>query len=151
MTLIETTIYLALFSLFMTGAIISSWHIIETIEHNKNELMIQEEGTFLVRKMQWAITGATAMTTQSATKLVITRPDLTARIPSQSPLTFTFDANDILLARGARDPTSLTAGGFPITDASFTVTPVSTERPASVTVRFSIANTPFTFTSYLSQ
>jgi Tfp pilus assembly protein PilW len=150
MTLIETTIYLALFSLFMTGAVIVSWQIIETIEHNKNEIMIQEEGTFLVHKIQWALTGATAAaTTHDTTTLIITRPDLAARTPSQSPLTFTFDANNILLARGRRDPVSLTTGGFPVTDISFTVTPASAERPASVTVRFSIANTPFMFTSYL--
>lgn len=150
MTLIETAIYLALFSLFMTGAVITSWQIIETIEHNKNEIMIQEEGTFLVHKMQWALTGATTATTHGTSTLIITRPDLATHTPSQSPLTFTFDESNIFFARGARDPVSLTAGGFPVTDASFTVTPASSEKPSSMIVHFSIANTPFIFTSYLS-
>lgn len=56
-TLIEVVIYLALFSIIMSGAIVSIYSIIESSGRNQTKAMVQEEGSFLLGKIDWALTG----------------------------------------------------------------------------------------------
>lgn len=57
-TLVEVIIYIALFSLLMGTAFVTAYGLIDGISdlHTKN--MVQEEGSFVMRKLNWALTGA---------------------------------------------------------------------------------------------
>ena len=55
-TLIEVVIYLALFSMIMSGAIVSVYSIIESSGRNQTKAMVQEEGGFLLGKIDWTLT-----------------------------------------------------------------------------------------------
>lgn len=57
-TLIETMIYIALFALIMTGTIVSIYGILGTSARNQLKAMVQEEGSFLVGKVDWSLNGA---------------------------------------------------------------------------------------------
>lgn len=147
MTLIETTIYLGLFSVIMTGGIATTWHVLDTMQHNYAALMTQEEGMFIVHKIEWALRGASAVAVRDDV-LTITRDDLEPH--SQSPITIATHDGDLLLARGNSDPVSLTANTFPVTDVSFTVTPIPNTTVTFISVQFTIRNQPFTVSTYIS-
>lgn len=61
-TLIETIIYLALFSIIIGGVLVSAYQIIQASTQSQENALIQEEGHFLVAKINWALTGARTVT-----------------------------------------------------------------------------------------
>jgi len=62
LTLIEIIIYIALFSIVIGGGMIATYQIVESTEAGTNHVILQEEANFLLRKVNWALTGATAVT-----------------------------------------------------------------------------------------
>lgn len=56
-TIIETLIYIGLFAIIISGAIVSIYGIIEANARNQTKAMVQEEGSFLLGKIDWALTG----------------------------------------------------------------------------------------------
>jgi prepilin-type N-terminal cleavage/methylation domain-containing protein len=60
-TLIETIIYLALFSILMGGAIVSAFNIFESAGRQQTHTMLQEEGDFIIAKINWAVAGASSV------------------------------------------------------------------------------------------
>lgn len=65
-TLIEVIIYIALFSLLIGTAFVTAYQLIE----NSNKLSVknttQEEGNFVLRKLNWALTGASTFSISSS-------------------------------------------------------------------------------------
>ena len=56
-TLIETMVYLAIYSIIMTGTLLSVYAIFGSSARNQTKALAQEEGSFLVAKIDWALTG----------------------------------------------------------------------------------------------
>lgn len=56
-TLIETLVYLSLFSLIMGGVVVSAFQVFESTGRSQTRAMIQEEGDFLVGKVDWVLSG----------------------------------------------------------------------------------------------
>jgi Tfp pilus assembly protein PilV len=52
-TLIETIIYIALFALIISGAVVSVYSIMGSNARNQTKAMVEEEGNFLVGKIDW--------------------------------------------------------------------------------------------------
>lgn len=143
-TLLEVLIYIALFSVLIGGAIVAGYNLLESGNRNETAVAIQEEGNFLNRKINWALTGATSVTASSPTTLTVVRSDL-------GTLVFTASAGSLTLTRGSATPTTLNSAAFSIDNLAFAVTPAQGGLPASVVVNFSIQGRPFTFGRYLRQ
>ena len=56
-TLIETIVYLALFSILMGGIVLTAYNLFEGAGRNQVQAMVNNEGTFLIGKIQWALSG----------------------------------------------------------------------------------------------
>ncbi|MDQ5954245.1 MAG: hypothetical protein QG583_173 [Patescibacteria group bacterium] len=69
-TLIETVIYIGLFAILMGGALTSVYAIIEGNNRNQNKAMVQEEGTFILGKIDWALTGVSSASVDAAGKIL---------------------------------------------------------------------------------
>jgi prepilin-type N-terminal cleavage/methylation domain-containing protein len=54
-TLIETIVYMALLGLIMTGALVSTYELISSSQKSSGKATVQEEGTFVERKFEWAL------------------------------------------------------------------------------------------------
>ncbi len=65
-TLIETLLYIGLFAIVIGGGMVAVYQIIQSTDANNNLVIVQEEANFLLRKINWALTGATAITTPTA-------------------------------------------------------------------------------------
>lgn len=57
-TLIEVLVYLALFALLFGGAVAAAFNVVELSGRNQTKAMLQEEGNFLLAKINWALSGA---------------------------------------------------------------------------------------------
>lgn len=56
-TLVETMIYIALFAFIILGALVSIYGILGASTRNQTKAMVQEEGSFLLGKMDWVLSG----------------------------------------------------------------------------------------------
>jgi prepilin-type N-terminal cleavage/methylation domain-containing protein len=147
-TLMETMIYIALFGVIMTGALVGTYNLLEGGRRNIDTAKIEEEGTFLNRKINWALTGASnVVVSGGGTKMTITRPDLGA----QSPIVISQSGNNMTITRGAGSEVELQNNRFNISGTFFVYTPASGSRPPSISATFKVAEKTFNFRNYLRQ
>lgn len=147
-TLIETIIYVAIFSVIISGAIVGAYNLIEGSRRNTNIAQVEEEGTFLIRKINWALTGATNVSvTNGGATINITRPDLGA----QSPLVIKQTGTNMTITRGTDAEVELNNNRFHISGTNFVYTAPVSGRPASISTTFKIEEKTFNFRNYLRQ
>ncbi len=146
-TLLETVIYIALFGILMSGAVTASYQLLDGGNRNKMAVLIQEEGTFLNRKINWALMGATSAVVSGGNTLTITRPDL----GSESPLVITENGNAMTLKRTGGSAVPLSSDIFKITNTSFVIEPAALGKPQSITASFLVNDKSFISKKYLRQ
>ena len=61
-TLIETLIYIALFSMCMSGVMGATFELIGSAQKSSGATITQEEGNFVLQKIHWALNGVTTNT-----------------------------------------------------------------------------------------
>lgn len=99
-TLIETLVYLALYSIIMTGALVSVYAIFNSSARNQTKAMVQEEGSFLVGKIDWALHGAADISLPAdntlGNTLSVTKYDTTIG----NPVVIVLSGTDLVITRG---------------------------------------------------
>lgn len=144
-TLIETVVYLGLFSILMGGLIVSAFYLVDAGGKGAERIALQEQGTFVARKLAYAVSGASEASVSSAGTLILVRPDLPT---SEDPLTFSVSEGVMYLARGTRDPLPLTSSRYRVENVAMSVTHTQGEA-AKVTVSYTVEGIPFFFEAYL--
>lgn len=145
-SLVETLVYLGLFSLLITGSVMSAYAISASSVRSKELSRMEFEGTFLLKKMERAIEHATVVVPiprSESVQLQLSDPDTTYQIVedelqivdtdgarSLSP----YDVRDLRVSREGRAD--------------------SAEDPEYITISFSLVHTEygertFTSTTYL--
>ena len=139
-TLLETTLYITLFSLLIGTMLPATFQLLESANRTLTANTIQEEAAFLDRKIAWALSGANDTQSPTPQNLVITRFNA-------EQLTFSEENNELTLARNNNKPLTLLAKQFKMSDTTFIL-----QQPTnSVTFSFSINRTPFSFKYSLSK
>lgn len=64
-TLVETLIYIALFSIVIGGGMVAAYEIMQGTQAGNNQVILQEEANFIYRKINWALTGASSVNVTS--------------------------------------------------------------------------------------
>jgi len=155
-TLIETLIYIALFAIVIGGGMVAAYEIIQATDANRNQIILQEEANFVFRKIDWALTGATAITVSPST--LVTTKSISG---TPTNLTFALDStsHSITLKRNSNSANALNSTNFLATNLSFTDIPASGGSPHGVTTKFTLitvqngraASQDFSTTKYLRQ
>ncbi len=64
-TLVEVLIYSALFSLMMVGALGGAYMVIQGANQSNARLLVDDEANFVLRKINWALTGVSFISVPS--------------------------------------------------------------------------------------
>lgn len=103
LTLIEILLYMGLFSILMFGLFVSAINIFQNIDRNQTKTMVQEEGNFLMAKIDSSLTGVTTVSTppsgSSDNTLTVTNAGI--------PLIFSLNGKDLQLKRGGSPTVTL--------------------------------------------
>jgi Tfp pilus assembly protein PilW len=137
-TLIETMIYLGLYGLVIGGVVVAAYAIFESNSRNQSKAMIEEEGTFLLGKIDWALTGASAVSVSpSKQQLSINRDGL---IATDEPLSFNSFGGSLTLSRGNNPAQVLNNSNITVTNIIFTDATSSGDgiTPESITSSFTL-------------
>ncbi len=154
-TLIETIIYIALFTLLVGTVFISAYQIIENSQKLSDKTVMQNEANFVLRKISWVVTGAQTIHTPSAqntTNLKITKYDGTK-------IEICLDENIIKIHEGNfrscddSEYLALTTDNISVSSLLFELIPGVGSGPAGIKATITITenNTefPFTITKHL--
>lgn len=150
-TLIETIIYLALFTIIVGGGMVATYQVIEGTVASYNYLVLQEEANFLFRKINWALTGSTVITVNSSALIV---SKLISGMYTQ--LTFAPDGTAITLQRTGA-PVALNSDSIFVSNLVFSDIPAAGAKPRGITTSFTlttaqngrVATQSFSTTKYL--
>lgn len=156
-TLLETLIYIGLFSIVIGGGVISAFYIIDSGQNDKSGVNLQAEGNFILRKFEWAMTGATSISVVSPTKLSIVKDTTTGFLPSQNPLVFSLDGTNVQLARGTGIAVNMNSANVAVSAVNGALFYATGGAPAGIVMNFTISsedpqkNQTFSVTKYLRQ
>ena len=130
-TLIETLVYLGLFSILMGGSLVCVYGVLETSANTRARSELQEEGDFLIEKFDWALSGASSVVVSPHT-ISINKYGY-----GQNPLQFAIAGSNISLQQGSAPAVLLNARSTQVTSSAFTDIPSTNNIPEGA--EFSIA------------
>lgn len=135
-TLIETLVYIALFTIIIGGGMVAVYQIIESTNASYNHVILQEEANFLFRKINWALTGAVTVNVTSGTNpfdtLTVSKPGLS--------LIFTRDSgnNSLTLKKSTGPVIELNSGSISVLHLTFEDIPPSNGMLQGMTTNFTL-------------
>lgn len=132
-TLIETSIYIALFGLLMTGAVVAAYNLLEGSSRAQTRTMLQEEGAFVHGKIEWALRGADTVSTPASNAVAAS---LTVSTYDGTTITIDRAGTDMRLDEGSA-PQVLNTSAVGVTKLLFAHTLASGNGTHPETVQFS--------------
>ena len=129
MTLIETLVYLALFAILFGGAINASYNVLELGARNQTKVIVQQEGDFLLAKIDWVLSGVDTINDPAAgvsgSMLSVNKVmglDPVTNLPIIEPVTISFPSGDMVIGYPNRPTPNIIAlsnSNIKITDLNF--------------------------------
>lgn len=74
-TLIETIVYIALFAIIMSMGLMTTYQLLQGSAQVSGKASVQDEENFVLRKIDWALSGASNVSVPTQTTLTVTRYD----------------------------------------------------------------------------
>ena len=138
-TLLELLLYIGLFGVMLSISLVILYQMLRNQDQNRSMLEVEEEANFTLRKIEWALTGATNVISplQNQTSSILS---LTKYNFSQNPLVFSTSGNAFYLARGASSSVSLTSANVKFQNFFVHTVPSIGSNPTSVIMTFSVAS-----------
>lgn len=116
-SMIETVVYLGLFGIIIGGVMVSIYSLFEGTMRNQTKAMVQEEGTYILGKIDWALTGANSVSVSpTGLQLYINRNGIN---PLDNPLTFDASGGRMTLSRGTSTPITLNNSNIQVMSTVF--------------------------------
>ena len=156
-TIIEVIIYIALFSLLMGSAFVTAYQLIDGSGKLSAKNTVQEEGNFVMRKFNWALTGI------SNDLVNITSPPQVSPYTSSTlsimkwqtglkiPIVIKYDTatSSILMREGTNSFLPITTSNVEVTSLQFRFIPPNGSSPAGIKATATINGTDFSITKYI--
>lgn len=134
-TLIEVLVYLGLYAIIFAGALSGVYALEESSVHNQATAMMQEEGDFLIDKIEWSIDQASSVQNSAgaSSRLVLSNID--------GGSMQVFSANgDMEIQSTDTQPEALNNSNTSVDDLTFT-TVYTNSSPQSVSITFTLVST----------
>ncbi len=136
-TLLETVIYLALFSILLTSALTVTYQLLESSNRTRHTLGQVRQGDFVVQKINAASMGSSTITVVSSTTISIVRHTEGEELRT----VFKVEAGRMLLSRAGSLFQFITPATAVVSDVTTTL------QNEQFTLTFYIDGTPFRFTN----
>jgi len=152
-TLIETMIYIALFSILIGTGFVTAFQLIDSSDKLSTKTVTAEEGNFVSRKIDWVFTGLDATNP----------PTIGGSLPcsqtikvyktnfSSNPIMLQFDSatNALEIKEGLGTFSPLTSSNVKVTCLKFQTLPAIGNAPSGISATTTINSIDFTVTKYI--
>ncbi|MDP3954243.1 MAG: type II secretion system protein [bacterium] len=143
-TLVEVLIYTVLIMFILGGMLLAVYNIVEGSTALGQDVIIQEEANFLLRKIEWALSGASDINTPNSGNsgnVLSVDKDL-------NTIQFNLDSGNLRIDKGS-GPIILNSEYVTVSSLSFEHIPASGTGPAAVRAEFYVDDKYFNLTKYL--
>ena len=147
-TLIETIIYIALFSVIISLVIGAVYPIIQGSESLQKNIVADAEAHFLTRKIEWALTSVLAINSPTSGLTGATLSVDKVNYP-QNPILFDLDSGSLRIKNGLGDPIILNSANVTVSDLQFQHLAAGLYRPAAIKTSFKVDGELYSTTIYL--
>lgn len=147
-TLIETIIYIALFSVIISLVIGAVYNIIEGSDDLQKNIITNAEAHFLTRKIEWTLTGVSAINSP-ASGLTGVSLSVDKVGYAQNPIVFDLDSGNLRIKKGLSDPVILNSANVAVSDLQFQHLAAGLYRPAAIKFSFEVDGELYSTTIYL--
>ena len=147
-TLIEVIIYLALFSMLFGGIVLAAYNVIDSSGRSQVKAMIQEEGDFLVSKINWVLSGVQSVSEPSTTSTSCDTGVASTFLsvakfspPIANPLAVALSGTDMTLSQGSNAAQILNNSSVQVSNLAFVYAQASGDGlvPESVCSTFTLS------------
>ncbi len=142
-TLLETMIYIALFAVLMSGALVTVYALLGSVADNQTFESAYTEGLFVYQKLTWALSDAAAVVVVDSVTLKV--------VHEHHSLLFTASSSQWWLTKDLGPTRPVSSPEFPVSDVQLMVSVATPDLPAHVQVRYRIDGIPFSYVTYLRQ
>lgn len=118
-TLIEAIVYLALFSILMGGGVVAAYSLFDATTRAGTRTMLHEETDFLLGKIDWALSGAEAVTAPGAGSAGSTLTIAKWDAAFGDPLVIARNGDNLVMTRGGGAAEILNNTNVSVTSVSF--------------------------------
>ena len=135
--MIETLIYASLISVIIGFSLAVTYQIIDSSEKLNKKILIEEEANFLLRKIEWALTGLETINSplSGATGSILSVNKINF---SSNPLVFDLNLNNLRMKRGLAAPVILNNENLVVSNLIFEHLAMDGNKPAGVKTNFKI-------------
>ena len=158
-TLIETLIYAALVSVVIGMILMVTFQIVSGSRGLNEKIFMEDEASFLLRKIEWATAGASAINSpisgqSSSDTLSVDKFEID---PTDNPIVFSVSDGDLLMREGTGSEVRLNSPLLTIENATFTHIAATGTAPEGVKVELSVVgaspsdHNAYELTTYLRQ
>lgn len=148
-TLIEIIIYVALFSIIITGAFVTSFQLMNSDTRTNQGIVVQEEGNFVVNKLNWAMTGLspTIIPTVNGTgcNQILTTNKINYPF---NPIVFRMNESKIEMSESGGAYTPITTANVKVTCFKAIIIPTNGQSPLGISATTTIDGVDFSTTKY---
>ena len=142
-TLIEMVVYIALFSLLIGGAVVTAYQIFESSGRSQTHAMVQEEGDFLLAKINWALSGiqtisAPALPNAGQSCSISNTLSVTKWDTAIGVIIINISGSDMTIVRGAGPTNILNNSNVSVTNLQFKYCYLGGNNPASIASSFTL-------------
>ncbi|TSC70245.1 MAG: hypothetical protein CEO12_449 [Parcubacteria group bacterium Gr01-1014_46] len=148
-TLIEVIIYIALFSILLTGSFMSAMGLVDSNSKTRVSITVQDEGNFVMRKINWLITNLDPTSPPTVTGSGCSQILTVRKINySLNPIVLRLNSNILEISQGGGVFVPITTINVKVTCLEAEI--ISTnELPLGVSATTTINGTDFAITKYL--
>lgn len=149
-TLVETLVYMGLLSILMASALVTAWQLLESMQADGVRISTQEEGSFVLQKIDRILTSAQSISQPSSA-----HPSTTALIVHEgdfNPVTIRLNSASGTIEMRRSDAlsfVSLTTPNVSVKDLSFYYIAPSRGMPAGMGLVFTIGKEVFEIEKYI--
>ena len=149
-TLIEVIIYIALFSLLMGTAFITAYQLIDGTSKLNTKTVVQEEGNFVMRKLNWDLTGLDSTVSPIVDNSIACSNTLRVEKVnfSMNPIRLRLNSNALEISENEGTYVPITTTNVKVTCLKFSVIPPFGSGPSGLSATTTISETDFAVTKY---
>lgn len=138
-TLMETIIYIGLFSVITSFVLVVFFQIVGSQNQQRDRVEVDAEANFMMQKMIWALSGATAINSPAAgatgTTLSVTKYNY-----SQNPIVFDIGSRNLRLTKASGTPVLLGVNRVYVNKLAFQHSAVSGDAPEGVQITLEVVS-----------
>lgn len=138
-TLMETVIYLGLFSFVASMSIAVLYQMLGGQNQNRNRIEVDAEANFMMQKLQWGMTGAQTIN-QPALNATGTTLSVSKFNYAQNPIVFDVNSRNIRISKGGGAPAPLASGRVYVNQLLFEHVPAVQSAPEGVKITLTVVS-----------